>query len=339
MIIAADGPGTVVIRSPGAQPAAMAWRPSAPGYGATPVGLQGAMHVIYRDGDREDQLQFYKTVEQLAQVQSGWIQDPSTKRICVRHGGRDFTQSAEFSRLEIMYERDVDNYVSRAVLYLENITFRGNTQVQFVDSEIYGRGCKFQYLAYHNVYVAGSRVVWQECQSEHSLGGDGFNYDGQESKIASHVVEADCVTRFNGVPEYRQFDGGRNKQGSSGHENSVICRINGIYSGNHGQGVADTGAGSRTWMVGSRLGDPYPAPADVEPTVHCGLWLENSAWLDSVAAGGPGSAYGLWLENGRALMSDCRFDGKIASMGGGGRIAYYDPTFSIVASTGGRCAA
>lgn len=332
LVRAVDGPGTVVWRSPGTQPSEMSWRKSGDGYSSTPTGLQRAMHIIYRAGDEEVQLRWCKTIDQLSQAQSGWTQDHATKRLSLRHAGRDFTQPSEIDRLEIMYERDVDNYVSRAVLFLENITFRGNTQVQFIDSEVYGRGCRFEYLGYHNVHVAGSTAFWQRCSSEYSLGGDGFNYyDGKETKAPSYALEIDCVGRRNGVPEYRDFDGSRNKQGSSGHQRSVICRINGVYGGNYGQSIADTGVESRTWMVGSLLGDPYSAPADVEPTSHCGLWLENSAWLDTVSAGGPESAYGLWLERGYTSMNDCVFQGKLANVGGGGKLSYFDPTFTRLA--------
>ncbi|WP_241120679.1 hypothetical protein, partial [Achromobacter xylosoxidans] len=83
---------------------------------------------------------------------------------------------------------------------------------------IYAKNCAFQYLAYHNVQLFGALSLFQECTSENSLGGDGWNYyEDTENGRSCQAVEVDCIGRNNGIPQYRDFDGYRNKQGSSGH--------------------------------------------------------------------------------------------------------------------------
>lgn len=333
------GPGTVTWRAPGAQPRQMAWmddHPSSMLYSAVPPGGELVSHIVFHEQTREVQLQWYSTPAAVNAVASGWAQDPSTKRLHLRHEGRDFTKPGELDRLEIMYERPSEHLLYGAKLYLENITIRGDSQltVRYQDGIrpiIYAKGCRFGYLGYHNLQVVGAEIYLQNCLSERSLNGDGVNYYDDARGQPSEAVEIDCVFRDNGVRQYRSFDGDRNAQGSSGHDASRICRINGLYEGNFGQNIADTGAASRTWMVGSKLGSPA---GDFSPqSPHSGyynLWTEGDAWLDHVQAGGAMSMYGLWVERGETRLHRCPLSGTVAAVGGKVESTEYNPAIPML---------
>ena len=330
------GPNTVIFRAPGAQPRDLVWirgESSGSVFQALPPGRQNASHIVFAEQGEEIQLQWYGDRAQLGKAPSGWHQDPITKAILVRHHGQDFTDPKRSANLEIMYERAADNIVYGAKVYLENITFRGTNQLSVLCQDgirpvVYGKGCTFQYLGYHNFHVEGGRVLLQQCVSEHSLNGDGFNYyDDNLGVHQSEVTEIDCISRFNGTREYRKFDGDRNKQGSSGHHKARICRINGFYEGNFGQNIADTGAQSKTWMVGSVLANPAEVVSrGPEGNGYYNLWTEGDVWLDHVEAAGPLSSYGLWIERGKARTNKCDFSGYARDVGGKGIECSYSPS-------------
>lgn len=322
------GPGSVVFRAAGDQPGEMAWSatPAASTFDATPSGGETALHIVYHDDHAgEVQIQWYSSAANANAVASGWYQDPATKKIYLRHANLDIKQPGIADRFEIMYAGANDPIVYGGKIYLEGVTFRGSTQLDVIyqnDSGndyrpvLFARHCKWQYMGYHNVSVLGGHVQLQDCISERSLGGDGWNYyDDAGTGQKSEVIEIDCIGRNNGVPEYSLFDGDRNKQGSSGHESSIILRVNGLYEGNYGQNIADTGTTSITWMVGSICGTPY---ADLQPAGIGGfynLWTEGTTYLDSVRAGGRGATYGFWVESGVAALYRCEFEGSVAEIG------------------------
>lgn len=271
------------------------------------------MALIFRDGGTAHALQFFPTLEATNAVASGWTQDASTGTIFVRHENRNLTQPAELDRLEIMYNRGPSNIVYGATAYLEGITFRGDSQFQVLEEgmarpTLYARNCRWQWNGYHNFHAEGGDIVMQRCTSEYSLIGDGWNYyDGTSGP--SRVLEVDCIGRFNGVPQTRTFDNQRNKQGSSGHQRSVICRVNGEYYGNYGQGIADTGDGNRTWMIGTRVGNPYFDPFIGK---FQALYVQSHSWLDTVRAGGNGSSEGLYVETGDfSSIHNCMISGTV----------------------------
>lgn len=312
-VLAYGDPGSVIWRAPGAQPNEMTWLPNGMLYYATPPGREMAMALVFHDGGTAHAVQYFPSVQEANAVASGWTQDSSTGTLFIRHENRDFSQAAESGRLEIMYNRGVSNIVYGATAYLEGIVFRGDSQFQVLEEgvarpSLYARDCRWQWSSYHNFHSEGADIVMQRCISEHSLIGDGWNYyDG--SSGPSIVLEVDCVGRFNGVPQTRTFDNQRNKQGSSGHQRSIICRVNGEYYGNFGQGIADTGNGNRTWMVGTRVGDPYSNPLIGQ---FQALYVQSHSWLDTVRAGGNGSSEGLYVETGDfSSLHNCMISGTV----------------------------
>lgn len=328
-------PGSVVFRAPGAQPRELVWlrgdSSSAP-YEALPPGRENASHVIMISQGVEVQLEWCEAASHLCKVDAGWHQDPKTKVISVKYHGHDFTDKKMSECLEIMYEREADNLVYGAKIYLENIDFRGTNQLtvqcqNVIRPVVYGKGCRFQYLGYHNFHVEGGRILLQRCTSERSLNGDGFNYyDDDRGVYQSEVTEIDCISRLNGTREYRKFDGDRNKQGSSGHHKARICRINGVYEGNFGQNIADTGSQSKTWMIGSVLGNPAEIVASgSDGSGYYNLWTEGDVWLDNVKASGNLSSYGLWIERGIVKSNRCEFFGYEKNVGGNGIKLSYAP--------------
>ena len=312
-IMAYGEPGSVIWRAPGAQPAQMNWSQTGMLYCATPPGREYAMALVFRDGGTAHALQFFPTLEATNAVASGWTQDASTGTIFVRHEHTNLTPTAELDRLEIMYNRGPSNIVYGATAYLEGITFRGDSQFQVLEDglarpTLYARNCRWQWNGYHNFHGEGGDIFLQRCTSEYSLIGDGWNYyDGTSGPC--RVLEVDCIGRFNGVPQTRTFDNQRNKQGSSGHQRSVICRINGEYYGNYGQGIADTGDGNRTWMIGTRVGNPYFDPFMGQ---FQALYVQSHSWLDTVRAGGNGSSEGLYVETGDfSSLHNCMISGTV----------------------------
>lgn len=318
-------PGSVVFRMPGQQPGEMTWTATAAAstYDATPTGGEIALHVIYHDNGQEIQIQWYASAAAANAVQSGWYQDPATKKIYLRHANVNLSLAGVADRFEIMYTSGNEQICLGGKIYLEGITFRGGGQftasIQTSGPNtfrpvVYARNCKWQYLAYHNFSSIGALTLLQDCVSEHSLGGDGFNYTDDAGQICE-AIEVDCIGRHNGVLEYSLFDGDRNKQGSTGHVAAVILRVNGEYYGNYGQNIADTGTSSTSWMIGCQLDDPY---ADLSFTGIGGfnnLHTEGTAYLDCVKAGGLGSTNGLYVESGNAYLYRCEFSGSTSPIG------------------------
>jgi hypothetical protein len=147
---------------------------------------------------------------------------------------------------------------------------------------------------------------------------DGFNYYDGEDGMPTQALEIDNLCIENGVPESSMFvrfndNQPPNKQGSSGHGHTRVCRVNGVYEGNYGQGVADTGARSYTWMVGSRVGSP-----SVDRHV-ANLWMQGTCKLEYVEAAGKFGAYGLYAEREANIEArHCIFYGALGPLGGPG---------------------
>jgi hypothetical protein len=327
------GPGTVIFRAPGQQPGEMTWvlTGGTSLYEATPSGGQLVEHIVAHIDDREIPIQYYASTVAADASSSGWYQDPATKKIHLRHENFDLREGPNAGRFEIMYGRATNGgLVMGSKLYIQDLIFRGDGQTDVMYETtfrpiLFARNCTWQYLGYHNIQLAGARTLFQDCTSENSLNGDGWNYnDDSGTDQPCESIEIDCIGRYNGTPEYKSFDGDRNKQGSSGHDESVIARINGVYEGNHGQNIADTGIASISWMVGTICGSPW---ADLEPGGDGGyynLWTEGTAWLDNVRAGGKASTYGLYVQSGLASLYRCQFTGTTAATFG--TTVAFDPT-------------
>ncbi len=330
------GPGTVIYRAPGQQPGEMTWlqTPAASTYEATPSGSQTALHIVYHDNGKEIQIPWKSSAANANAVASGWFQDAGTKKIYIRHQNVNLSLSGVCDRFEIMYTAGNEQIVFGAKVYLEGITFRGSDQFTALTQTdsgntyrpvVYARYCKWQYLAYHNFSSLGALTLLQDCVSEYSMGGDGYNYTA-DSGFECEATEVDCIGRYNGVLEYSLFDGDRNKQGSSGHNAAAILRVNGKYHGNYGQNIADTGTGSKTWMVGTDCMNPYADLAFTGVGAYYPLWTEGTAYLDSIKSGGKGSTHGLWVESGTAHLFRPELYGTTAPIGvNTGVTALYNP--------------
>lgn len=340
MIKAWGADGSAILSAVGQQPSAMTWTASGSGWSATPAGGELAELIIYNEGGKEIPIQ-YKTSKANVDAQGyGWYQDPSTKEIYLRYEGLNVQVNK--ANFEICYQTPGNRYFGGATIFFKGIRFRGGNQLDVVYENanrprFYAQNCSFEYMAGANVHTEGALILTQNCVSRNALVNDGFNYYDSVASgltpggVVTQALEVDNVCINNGVPECVGFvnfpsNQPRNKQGSSGHESTIVCRINGEYSGNYGQNIADTGATSKTWMVGTICKNPrniyvsYPTAPSSIPSGYFDLWLEGTGYLDTVTAGGRLSTYGLWLESGTTEVYRCGFSGTVANTGGTGTL-------------------
>lgn len=332
--------GSAVIVGAGQQPWQMTWTANGSAWEATPAGGEIAELILYVSNGKEYPIQYVASVDAVNQRGYGWHQDPTTKNITIRYEGRDL--NAEKSKFEIIYQTPGSSVLLGSKTYFEGITFRGGSQIEVkyennIRPVLYAKNCTFEYIAGSNIHTEGAICFTQNCVSRRALVGDGFNYyDSTASGFTpggtpTEALEVDNKCVDNGVTECRSYvnyvdNQPRNKQGSSGHQTTRVCRINGYYAGNYGQNIADTGAGSYTWMVGSVLGNPYgEIGGGATLGGYYNLWLEGTCYLDTISAAGRLSTYGLWLENGTTHVRNCEFSGTVAATGGPGAIAPYEP--------------
>ena len=332
------GQGTVTWRAPGQQPSAASWsaETSYPGvYSFVPAGGGIADYMSYSDGARVVDLPYLTSVSAVQASGCGWTQ-ASDNRIYVAYRGLNLASANYNANLNITYQRAAENLIYGACVYLEGINFAYDAQLsmRFENSfrpVCFARYCSGSYLEYHNFQSYGALTLFQNCASHHSLLGDGFNYyNDPTSGQPAEGIEVDCVSYCNGVPQARQWPAvdPRNCQGSSIHEATRICRINGKYYSNHAQNIADTYSTSRTWMIGSILGNPW---GNIAAGSSIGgfddLWTEGNAWLDGVQAGGRLSTYGLHVHSGTTATYNCGFSGTTAAttVESGASLTTYQP--------------
>lgn len=331
--------GSVVFAAAGQQPAEMTWVDNGSLWEATPAGGQLADLVLFISGGKEIPIQYKTSAAAVNAGGYGWYQDPTTKKISMRYQGRNI--NADKAMFEIIYQAPASPIVYGGKIYIEGIKFRGVTQMDIryennVRPVFYAKNCTWEYGGGANVSTMGAICFTQNCISRRALVNDGFNYydsvaaGSTPGGVPTHALEIDNSCLDNGVPECASFvnfpfNQNRSKQGSSGHDTTRVCRINGVYAGNYGQNIADTGVGSHTWMVGSILGQPYGRIGGGDTFGgYFNLWTEGTAWLDTVKAGGALSTYGLWAESGVANVYRCAFSGSQAATGGAGSIVSYD---------------
>ena len=329
-----DGPGSVVFVAPGQQPSEMTWViDTGATWKATPAGGQLANAIIFKEQNREVMLKYVTSIALVNASNNAWFQDAATKTIYIRYEAA----SVQANRVdfEIFYEAPV-SLVYGAISYVQDIVFRGcGTIFAIYDPAfpamrpvIYSRRCVMQYLPDGGIHAEGARVLTQDALVERSLNGDGGNYyDSLNNGTgqAAEVIEVDSIFRETGQIFARNFDGNRNKQGSSGHFNSVILRVNGEYDDNYGQNIADVGLTSATWMVGSVCGNPA---GDISGGATLGgfpnLWTEGDAWIDTVQSGGRLVTYGYVINDGAARVYNTLLSGSL------GQTLLVDPTSTIV---------
>lgn len=333
--------GKVVFTAPGQQPSEMTWVASGGAYEATPSGGQLAQVILYIGDGAEIPIQYQTSVANVNSRAYGWYQDPTTKKITIRYEGRNI--NSDKAKFEIMYQAS-DAILLGAKVYLEGITFRGGNCINVtyqndVRPILYAKKCRFEFLAGANIHTEGAICFTQDCVSRRSTVNDGFNYYDSVAlgttpgDVSTEALEIDNACYDNGIPESKGYvmypaNQTRTKQGSSGHQTTKVCRINGIYYGNMGQNIADVGLWSSTWMVGTELLNPWGRVGGNAPEGgYYNLWLEGSInYLDTVKAGGRLSTYGLYSTSGATVKTYCcDFSGTVADIGGDGVVEDYDP--------------
>jgi hypothetical protein len=334
--------GKVIFVGAGQQPSQMTWTANGMLWEATPSGGETAQLILYIADGKEIPIQYVTSVAAITARGYGWYQDPTSKKITIRYENRNI--STDKAKFEIIYQTPGPSLLWGAKLYIQGVTFRGGTQIDItyqgdVRPVVYFKNCRFEYIAGANVHTEGAICFTQNCVSRRSLVNDGFNYYDSVASgstpggIATQALEVDNICIDNGVPQCMGFvnyvdNQPRNKQGSSGHNSALICRINGLYAGNYGQNIADTGLASSTWMVGCDLQNPWgKVGGSSTEGGYYNLWLEGSVnYIDTVKAGGRLSTYGLYANTGSTVKTyECSFSGTVADTGGGGTVTTYDP--------------
>ncbi|MCI2809399.1 hypothetical protein [Eoetvoesiella caeni] len=344
MVKAWEGPGTVTFVTSGQQPAEMTWADQGNQvWSATPADGKVVELIIFHDEGKEIPIHYKGGITPLVNTGYGWYQNMDDNVVYLAFAGRSI--NADKAKFEIIYVGAGGTLFGPKV-YLHGITFRGIDQIKayYENSNrpvIYAKDCTFEYGGYSNVTTQGAIFFSQNCVSRRALVNDGFNYydsvagspyASTPGGVVTQALEIGNICIENGVVECKGFQAfpenqTRNKQGSSGHENSIIARINGLYENNYGQNIADTGAGSRTWMVGSKCGNPF---GQIGGGAALGgfpsLWTEGAVWLDTVTAGGRLSTEGLHVETGICHTYRCGFSGTTADtvVGGTATLSSYD---------------
>lgn len=250
-----------------------------------------------------------------------WDQNTTTKQITIRAFGKDFTQQAVKSQFLIAYLPAANNELRGVNVLIEDIDFVGTGQLSSrFDTGLTRRPvlflnrCRFILTPNGNaVHSAGGLLVAQDCEI-YGSGFDGFNYyEGENASLTPCTfLEIDCKASFagwmHGTPG---IPVNRNNQSSSGHQNAIGIRINCDYGeGNYGQSIADTGAGAYYWMIGTVCRDPYFDYYGATLNNFTSMYVEGSVWLDTVAAGGRGSMYGLQAVNANVSQFNSQFTGE-----------------------------
>lgn len=324
MIKVWGSPGAVVFVGKGDQASEMTWvSGDTQLWQATPSGGESVSLILYIGDSTEIPIQYKTSASEVDLVGYGWFQDPVTKLISVRYADKDL--SVDKAKFEILYGTPGSSIVYGAKTYLQGIKFRGGGQIDVVYQDavrpvLYAKDCTFEYLAGSNLHTEGAICFTQNCTSRRALVNDGFNYYDGPDETPTLALEVDNLGIDNGVPECESFvkypfNQSRNKQGSSGHESSIVCRINGEYAGNYGQNIADNGSNSRTWMVGSILGSPRQILSeDAIPMGYPSLRTEGIVWLDTVTSGGSFATLGLYVKSGTCRIYRCSFSGTTAKV-------------------------
>ncbi len=133
-------------------------------------------------------------------------------------------------------------------LYLENLVITGAkypviARTATTPIRVYMKDCVVGYGTYgDNIEILGADLFALRVTSKLAYG-DGFNYGAYSGRSATGV-EVSSIGRHNGTPT------AISNNGSTGHDSSVITRINGEYYGNQGRNVAEITA-TKSWNIGS----------------------------------------------------------------------------------------
>lgn len=148
------------------------------------------------------------------------------------------------------------------IFYFENINFRGGFTIRNASSaggaKCYIKGCNF-----HKIVVAGIDEFIIQNSTQHSSNDDGINYDALNT-LTTKFIEISCDFGRGGLNS--------TNQASTGHNGCVGVSIMGKYRNVTGQCIADAGAASRRWILGSEL---YASASNI------GAYTEGVSWIDS----------------------------------------------------------
>lgn len=352
MVIRAVGPkGSVVWANPGEQPTDIVWTldgtltyegtPATIDYGAGAV-VPEAESILYIKDGAEELVPHRVDRAAIDAVGYGWTQD-GAGLISIRWGGLDLT-TADTDDLEILYRRPSAWLIYGARVCIKDVVFRGGQEI-LVDYEDDHRphlalqNCSLS-LSYGNAITTRGALLWLQDVEIDRCSYDGLNYYNRAGAATqgTEAIEVDVLAHHCGPPEVRLWteNPARNRQGSSGHEDTVVVRIttkrSAVYELNSGQNIADTNS-TKAWMIATLLGSPfgYLNGGDVAllDGFYDNLQIEGEAWLDNVAILDKGmTRYGLVAaENSSVHVNNVRLSGQTAATTilAGATIVAFDP--------------
>lgn len=165
-------------------------------------------------------------------------------------------------------------------VYLEGLSFYGNNYPFWMRNtgagqtpRLYVKDCEFSYSTALGLYIAGvDTIILQGCTLCVNYD-DGANYTALNAVIC-HSVENNCTMRHNG-----HVGGAATYNGSSGHDDGSLVRINSTYPENVGPNILDTG---ESWCIACNADD---SAADVVGQ-NIGFCVQGEMWLHKCHATG-----------------------------------------------------
>ncbi|MCK1706116.1 hypothetical protein IVA86_33125 [Bradyrhizobium sp. 146] len=327
-------PNTVAITARGDTASSLTWTSSGVGstFYADPILGRPINAVYWTQGSENVFLPAFSSLAALQATAHGWYQDPATFRISIRF--RNLDVEANKNLITLIWNGPNFKFEGTTT-FISGVTFDGAGTVSPIYSgahrpTLFMKDCEIRYGSFFGVQTAGARFFAQNVRSHHNLYGDGFNYNPQDivnvTGQATEALEVDCTGDHNGVFEALGFDPAtfHNIQGSSIHGNTVIIRINGQYHENYGQDIADTGAASYSWNVGTIMGNPRDAPGSSSIVGYTGMFFDfGKAWLDTCRVGGRRCTIGLDTSAATVKAFNSVFVGTAANVSG--TTTPYDP--------------
>lgn len=346
-----------VFRNPYESLATFTWAASGSGYTATPVTTSRRLHVVqYKTLD----LQYFASTAAVDTAGYGWTQNDTTGQIYINLGGLNVNSlktdlvgiwAGSAARISgaCLYIKNCTFwgitdfqllYSKPGAVWNRPIVFMENCKVQ------YGSGSYNLGLLGYGIENMGGIIVSKNCEfSYNTLDGVNANPDalagvGQEP----WHVSIDDKLFSNGHTQSRAFvefitanPGARNCQGISYHQ-GLIAQINSLLYDNYGQNIAHTQSTPTggAWLIGVKAGSPraelqapqstlvtpFPKTSAIASRFNNIELYSANSWVDTCAAGGRDSLYGLSLVNGGKVFNG-KFDGFTGAVSG--TAAAYDP--------------
>jgi hypothetical protein len=189
----------------------------------------------------------------------------------------------------------------RRAVYAKNNAETDNIKFTAID-------CKFVNSVDENndvVMIEGVKLsILKNCEASQGRK-DGFNYHAKNNVIAN-AIEINCTGKYNGVI------GNNSNQGSTIHDGGQIIRINGMYYGNSGSNIADSGTGTKSWNIGCVAFESNAVAETDSRNVNYYAYQDASIILDTCT--GFGSEYNVGGA-GNIYIRNPRFTGDLAQSG------------------------